>query len=74
MNNAERRDQSTKDACVVCGTTDARTLSSTRLVEGERVTVCGSHKTAHHRSNVIAATIDELKALTEDRRSNGFSY
>lgn len=55
---------------MVCGTTDKRVLSSTRLLEGEKITVCGSHKTAHHRSGVIAATVDELKVLTADRRAS----
>jgi hypothetical protein len=55
---------------VVCGITDARVLSATRLLDGERVIVCGSHKTAHHRSGAIAATVDELKELTADRRAS----
>lgn len=67
---SERRGSSAKTACVVCGVTDARVLSTTRLAEGERVVVCGSHKTAHHRSNVIAGTIEELKKLTADRRAS----
>ena len=58
------------ESCAVCGTSDKRTLSSTRLENGERVTVCASHKMAHHRSGTIAATVDELKSLTADRRSN----
>ena len=68
--HSERRDSSAKTACVVCGVADARVLSSTRLAEGERVTVCASHKTAHHRSNVIAGTIEELKKITGDRRAS----
>jgi hypothetical protein len=67
---SERRSGSKKSACVVCGITDARVLSATRLQGGERVTVCGSHKTAHHRSGTIAATVDELKMLTADRRAS----
>ena len=67
---SERRGSSAKTSCVVCGITDTRVLSFTRLAEGERVTVCGSHKTAHHRSNVIAGTIDELKRITADRRAS----
>lgn len=43
-------------------------LSFTRLLGGERVTVCGSHKTAHHRSATIATSVDELKKLTGERR------
>ena len=65
--NTNRRSDAT--ACVVCGTMDARMLSSTRLLEGERVTVCASHKTAHFRSNAIAKSIDELRRLTGERRA-----
>lgn len=68
MVNEDRRSASVTGACVVCGSTDKRTLSFTRLLQGERVTVCGSHKTAHHRSEAIARTVDELKKLTGDRR------
>ncbi|MBX3233030.1 MAG: hypothetical protein KIT84_12740 [Labilithrix sp.] len=57
-------------SCAVCGEVDARVLSFTRLQDGERVTVCGSHKTAHHRSGVIASSVDELKKLTADRRAS----
>ncbi len=64
--NTNRRSDVT--VCVVCGTTDARMLSSTRLLEGERVTVCASHKTAHMRSNEIAKSVEELKKLTGERR------
>lgn len=56
---------------MVCGTTDRRVLSFTRLLQGERVTVCGSHKTAHHRSALIARTVEELIAITGDRRKAG---
>jgi len=68
--SSERRSPSSTSACVVCGSTDARVLSSTRLQAGERVTVCGSHKTAHQRSEKIAVTIEELKTLTADRRAS----
>lgn len=66
----DRRSSTTTSACAVCGTTDMRVLSSTRLSEGERVTVCASHKTAHHRSGKIALTIEELRTLTADRRAS----
>ncbi len=66
----DRRSVTTTDSCAVCGTTDKRVLSATRLQDGDRVTVCASHKTAHHRSGKIALTIEELKQLTADRRSN----
>ena len=68
MGNVDRRAASNTGACVVCGSTDKRVLSFTRLLQGERVTVCGSHKTAHHRSDMIARTVDELKKLTGERR------
>ena len=57
-------------ACVVCGSTDQRVLSFTRLLQGERVTVCGSHKTAHHRSEMIARSIDELRIIVGERRQS----
>jgi hypothetical protein len=66
----DRRSNPNSEGCAVCGTADRRVLSSTRLQNGERVTVCASHKTAHHRSGTIAATVEELKKLTADRRSN----
>jgi hypothetical protein len=67
MGNRDRRDVP-EGACVVCGASDKRQLSFTRLLDGERVTVCGSHKTAHHRSATIAKSIDELRQLTGERR------
>lgn len=71
MGNRDRRSTtSNNSACVVCGSTDQRVLSFTRLLQGERVTVCGSHKTAHHRSEMIARSVDELKKLTGDRRKS----
>jgi len=66
---AKRERRAGMGGCVVCGTTDARTLSSTRLRDGERVVVCGSHKMAHRRSDAIARTVAELRALTGERRS-----
>lgn len=58
-----------KDCCAVCGITDARLLATTTLMAGERVTVCGSHKAAHRRSDKIATSIDELKRLVGERRT-----
>jgi hypothetical protein len=52
----------------VCGSSDARLLSFTRLLGGARVTVCGSHKTAHQRSEAIATTVEELRLMVGDRR------
>jgi hypothetical protein len=68
IGNKERRGKGI-EACVVCGITDARLLSTTTLMAGERVTVCGSHKAAHRRSDKIATSIDELRKLTGERRS-----
>jgi hypothetical protein len=58
-------------ACVVCGATDARELSTTTLADGTRVPVCGSHELSHRRARVPARTVEELRALTLDRRSHG---
>ena len=58
-----------KDCCVVCGIADARLLATTTLMAGDRVTVCGSHKAAHRRSDKIAISIEELKRLVGERRS-----
>jgi hypothetical protein len=68
MGNRDRRSASEISACVVCGSTDGRSLSFTRLLEGERVTVCGSHKVAHRRSETIARTVEELRTLVGERR------
>ncbi len=70
MGNLDRRSIATDGSCVVCGITDARVLASTRLLDGERVVVCGSHKVAHHRSEQIATTVEELRALVGDRRKS----
>jgi len=70
MENLERRAAPSSGACVVCNCTDARVLSFTRLMDGERVTVCGSHKIAHRRSETIARTIEELRQLTGERRKS----
>jgi hypothetical protein len=67
MGNIDRRG-APNDACVVCGTTDTRVLAHTRLLDGERVVVCGSHKIAHRRAESLARTIEELRALARDRR------
>jgi hypothetical protein len=70
LGNRDRRTSPETEAarCAVCGSTDARLLSFTRLLGGERVPVCGSHKMAHHRSEVIAKTVDELRAIAGERR------
>jgi hypothetical protein len=69
MGNLDRRTGPDAGACVVCGATDARVLSFTRLLEGERVTVCASHKTAHHRSELIARNVEELRKIAGERRT-----
>jgi hypothetical protein len=66
MGNLDRR--ACDGGCVVCGATDARMLAYTRLEDGTRVTVCGSHKTAHRRAARLASSIDELRAMLGDRR------
>ncbi len=55
--------------CVVCGVRDARVLSATRLSTGRVVTVCGSHELAHLRADAPAASVEALRALVGDRRS-----
>ena len=68
MGTLDRRDG--VGTCVVCGSSDQRSLSFTRLLEGERVTVCGSHKVAHHRSEAIARSVDELRSMIGERRAS----
>ena len=68
MGNIDRRTEVVKICCVVCGATDARTLSTTTLETGTRVTVCGSHKVAHRRAERMASSIDELRMMLCDRR------
>ncbi len=46
-------------------------MAYTRLEDGTRVTVCGSHKTAHRRAERMARSIDELRALVGERRKAG---
>jgi hypothetical protein len=70
MGNRDRRTAPEVGACVVCGSTDARALSFTRLLAGERVTVCGSHKLAHRRSDTLARSVDELRELVGERRKS----
>lgn len=68
MGNLDRRTSASETCCAVCGTTDLRTLSTTTLEGGQRVTVCGSHKVAHRRAETLARTIDELRLMLCDRR------
>jgi len=57
-------------ACVVCGSSDARTLSTTPLASGAMVTVCGSHAVAHARASRAAGTVRELRSMLCDRRES----
>ena len=68
MGNLDRRTEASNVCCTVCGTSDVRVLAATRLLGGELVIVCGSHKVAHQRSERIAATVEELRDLVGDRR------
>ncbi len=68
MGNIDRRAEIAVACCAVCGTTDTRTLSTTTLEDGARVTVCGSHKVAHRRAERMARSVDELRLLLCDRR------
>ena len=69
MGNRERRGG--EGGCAVCGTTDARMLAFTRLEDGTRIVVCGSHKAAHRRSEKMARSIDELRSMIGERRKTG---
>jgi len=71
MGSVERRQGiTTNDGCAVCGASDARMLASTRLEDGTRITVCGSHKIAHRRSARLARSIDELRTMLGERRAS----
>ena len=68
MGHIDRRAEASNVCCAVCGTSDVRVLAATRLLGGELVIVCRSHKVAHQRSERIAATVEELRDLVGDRR------
>jgi len=55
--------------CVVCGSHDARTLSSTTLASGAVVIVCGSHALAHGRLGRPARSASDLREMLGERRS-----
>jgi hypothetical protein len=60
-------------SCVVCGSADARSLSTTILADGTQVAVCGSHELAHLRSSTAGRTAEsvaDLVSLTADRRNS----
>jgi hypothetical protein len=66
------RDKPLRSSCVVCGSADARSLSTTSLADGRDVPVCGSHELSHLRSSRAgrtARTIGELVSLTTERRT-----
>jgi hypothetical protein len=56
--------------CAVCEIDDARALVDVVLqgARGPRVTVCGTHALMHERTGSRAKSVDELRALVEDRR------
>jgi hypothetical protein len=60
-----------RGACVVCGSSDARSLSTTLLADGSEVRVCGSHALSHRRAGRAARSVSELVSLTRDRRRAG---
>ena len=68
MGNVDRRTAPSHTSCAVCGTADARLLSTTTLEDGVRVTVCGSHKVAHRRAERMARSVEELQIMLCDRR------
>lgn len=70
MGHMDRRADDENVSCSVCGTNDVRVLAATRLLGGELVIVCGSHKVAHQRSERIAATVEELRDLVGERRKS----
>ena len=55
-------------ACVVCGASDARHLTTTRLSTGTDAVVCGNHELSHRRSAKTAATVDDLRRIVGNRR------
>jgi hypothetical protein len=55
--------------CVVCGSHDARTLSSTALASGAVVIICGSHALAHGRLDRPARSVSELRTMLGERRA-----
>jgi hypothetical protein len=57
-------------SCSVCGSRDARTLSSTALASGAIVVVCGSHAVAHARESRPARTAAELRTMLGERRGS----
>jgi hypothetical protein len=56
-------------SCVVCGTSDRRSLEVTRLGGGTEVIVCGSHGLAHARRETPARSVDELRDVLREQRA-----
>ncbi len=54
--------------CVVCGSVDGRTLTTTPLASGALVIVCGGHAVAHARMELPARTARELASMLRERR------
>ncbi len=67
---ARNRRAESGQSCAVCGASDARLLSATRLEDGTRIVVCGSHKIAHRKTERLARSIDELRAMVGERRAS----
>jgi len=70
MGHMDRRTEQNHVSCVVCGTGDVRVLAATRLLGGDLVIVCGSHKVAHSRCERIATSVDDLRELVGERRKS----
>ena len=60
---------SAPSSCAVCGSQDARTLSTTPLASGAVVIVCGSHAVAHARARTTARSVRDLRAMLAERRT-----
>lgn len=56
------------ERCAVCNCSDARALTTTRLVSGEAVTVCGTHAIMHQRVGFAAESRGELRSMLRERR------
>ncbi len=54
--------------CCVCGTSDERQLTTTRLGTGDLVIVCGTHELMHRRAGKNAASLSELRGMVKNRR------
>lgn len=55
-------------ACAVCGDTDVRALTTTRLASGDVLVVCGTHELMHRRASKVARSFEELRDLVRERR------